>query len=91
MINNDDIEETNDLCEGILAGDESYQFHTDQDMDNIESMAFFIDENGLGDLIDIDDGTQVTLSYRGHVIVMNSHGLGDFYSHEILFTVDPED
>lgn len=53
-------------------------------MDNMESMRHFIDCVGINeDFIEEDLGTQVTLKhpdYRKRIII-DSGGLGDFFSH----------
>ena len=67
-------------------GETSYRIvdYTIQGMDNNESMQFFIDCIGATDEnIEIDDGTQVVIKHPdfSHKLVIDSGGLGDFYSH----------
>lgn len=53
-------------------------------MDNIQSLRYFLDCVGIyDDYIEEDLGTQVTLSHPEYLdrIVIDSGGLGDFYSH----------
>lgn len=57
-------------------------------MDNIQSMAFFLDEIGATDEDIVEaDGTQVYLKHKDYPYQMciDSGGLGDFYSHS--FTI----
>ena len=66
--------------------DTSYRIidYTIEDMDNIESMNYFLDILDInGDLIEEDYGTQVVLKHPDYdyKIVIDSGGLGDFYSH----------
>ena len=55
----------------------------DREMDNIESLAYFLDEIGAGPWVCEDWGTQVRLVHQGftYELVIDSGGLGDFYSH----------
>lgn len=53
-------------------------------MDNIESMGYFLETIGYtDDNIETDDGTQVVLKHPDFdfKLVIDSGGLGDFYSH----------
>ena len=53
-------------------------------MDNIQSMQCFLENIGAtSENIDVDDGTQVVLQCPGYSfkLVIDSGGLGDFYSH----------
>jgi hypothetical protein len=53
-------------------------------MDNIESLEYFLDQIGAtnGDIHEIES-TQVVLTHPDfdHMLVVDSGGLGDFYSH----------
>lgn len=67
--------------------------YTIRDMDNIESMQLFIECVGLENHIALNDGTQVTFYHPdfNYHIVIDSGGLGDFYSHGFeasIVTVD---
>ena len=67
-------------------GETSYRIvdYTIQEMDNNHSMQFFLDCIGATeDNIDVDDGTQVVVKHPDfeHKLVIDSGGLGDFYSH----------
>ena len=63
----------------------AYDFASEQDMDNIESMRHFIEENDLEDFVKEDDGTAVVLEHPeyGFYVGLDSYGLGDFFSHGI--------
>lgn len=63
----------------------SYDFTTEKDMDNIESMHHFIEENDLGDFVKEDDGTFVILEHPDYdfEVALDSYGLGDFFTHGI--------
>ena len=67
-------------------GETSYRIvdYTIQEMDNNQSMQFFLDCIGVtDDNIETDDGTQVVVNHPDfeHKLVIDSGGLGDFYSH----------
>lgn len=67
-------------------GENSYRIidYSIQDMDNIQSMQYFLECIGASsDNIQIDDGTQVVVVHPDfdHKLVIDSSGLGDFYSH----------
>jgi hypothetical protein len=67
-------------------GENSYRIidYTIEEMDNIQSMCYFLDYIGaVGDNIEVDDGTQVVIVHPGfdYKLVIDSGGLGDFYSH----------
>lgn len=67
-------------------GETSYRIidYTIQDMNNIESMTYFLECIGATvDNIETDDGTQVVLKHLDYKekYVIDSGGLGDFYSH----------
>lgn len=71
-----------------LFTDESSYRIIDRDageMDNIEAMRYFIESVGISsDHILLDDGTQVHFWHPefSYHIVIDSSGLGDFYSHD---------
>ncbi len=69
--------------------DLDYSYHSDNDMDNIESMNKFLEENSLGDYISEYDGTMVFLKHPDYNFeaVVTSSGLGDFFSHGIYVAV----
>ena len=67
-------------------GETSYRIvdYTIQEMDNNQSMQYFLDCIGAtDDNIEIDDGTQVVVKHPNfdYKLVIDSGGLGDFYSH----------
>lgn len=73
-------------------GETSYRIvdYTIQEMDNNQSMQFFLDCIGAtDDNIDVDDGTQVVIKHPDfeHKLVIDSGGLGDFYSHRYDVTL----
>lgn len=77
-----------DIFEPFVQGNpsgSSYNFTSETDMDNIESMRHFIEENNLEDYVTEDDGTLVYLEHPDHefYVALNSYGLGDFYTHGI--------
>ncbi len=58
--------------------------YTIQEMDNIESMCYFLEYVGIpAENIEEDSGTQVILKHPefDYKLVIDSGGLGDFYSH----------
>jgi hypothetical protein len=59
--------------------------YTIDEMDNIESMVYFLDSiTGLTDeMIEEDNGTQVILKHPNYKykLCIDSGGLGDFFSH----------
>lgn len=72
-----------------------YHFHDyDHGMDNIESMSFFLDLIGceIDDIVE-DMGTLVVLVNKNYdfKIVIESHGLGDFYSHAFEAYIHEDD
>lgn len=73
----DDIKKNNEISYSII----DYDIN---DMDNIESMNYFLDQIGCDeDNIDVNDGTQVILKHPkfDFKIVIDSSGLGDSFSH----------
>lgn len=67
-------------------GENSYRIidYSIQDMDNIQSMQYFLEcIRASSDNIQTDDGTQVVVVHPDfdHKLVIDSSGLGDFYSH----------
>jgi hypothetical protein len=80
----------NDELETIINGGQPEDFSTVDDLDNIESLHQYLDDHDLSDYVQDDDGTRAVLEYDGHIIVLDSYGLGDFYSHRIEATLDPD-
>lgn len=66
-------------------GENSYRIiNYETEMDNIQSMAHFIECIGATeDNIETDDGTQIIMKHEDFdfMLVVDSGGLGDFYSH----------
>ncbi len=65
---------------------QSYRIISDEagEMDNIQSMRHFLECIGATDEeIETDDGTQVVMKHPDfdYMLVIDSGGLGDFYSH----------
>lgn len=82
----------NEMFEALAANKDEeldYSYHSDKDMDNIESMHKFLENYGLEDYVKMDDGTMVFLEHPDYdfEVVINSSGLGDFFSHGIYVTV----
>lgn len=76
-------------------GENSYRIidYTISEMDNIESMQYFLNCIGaLDENIETDDGTQVVIVHPdySHKLVIDSGGLGDFYSHGFDVTISFE-
>lgn len=76
----------NSVKEMFEQGENSYRIidYSIQGMNNIQSMQHFLDHIGATtDNIETDDGTQVVIIHPdfGHKLVIDSGGLGDFYSH----------
>lgn len=63
----------------------SYDFTTEQDLDNIKAMEVFIEDYELGDYVQEDDGTCVILTHPGYDFLVQAHsfGNGDFFSHNV--------
>lgn len=63
----------------------SYDFTTEQDLDNIKAMEVFIEGYELGDYVQEDDGTYVILTHPGYDFLVQAHssGNGDFFSHNV--------
>lgn len=68
---------------------EVYDFDTSEDMDNVQSMNYFLctiqDVPEDYNWIVLDDGTQVILQHPDfdYKVQLDSGGRGDFYSHRI--------
>jgi hypothetical protein len=67
-------------------GENSYRIidYSINEMDNIQSMQYFLDLIGAkSENIETDDGTQMVIIHPDfdHKLVIDSGGLGDFYSH----------
>lgn len=76
----------NSVKEMFEQGENSYRIidYSIQEMDNIQSMQYFLDRIGATtDNIETDDGTQVVMTHPDfdQKLVIDSGGLGDFYSH----------
>ena len=76
----------NSVKEMFEQGENSYRIidYSIQEMDNIQSMQYFLGYIGATtDNIETDDGTQVVIIHPDfdHKLVIDSGGLGDFYSH----------
>lgn len=76
----------NSLKDLFEQGENTYRIidYSIQEMDNIESMSHFLECIGSSDdYIETNDGTQVVMIHPDfdHKLVINSGGLGDFYSH----------
>jgi hypothetical protein len=61
-----------------------YNFTTIEPMDNVWSMAYFLNDFDLFDRVTLDDGTYVEIDA---LIGCHSGGNGDFYSHKIKFEI----
>ena len=73
------------MIQQILNGEiTEYNFDTIVEMDNVLSMAYFLDYFDLWDNVTLDDGTYVEID---NVIGVHSGGNGDFYSHKIRFEI----
>lgn len=71
--------------EAILNGEiVEYNFSTIQEMDNIWSMAYFLEREDLFDRVTFDDGTYVEVD---GLVGCSSGGRGDFFSHQIRFEI----
>ena len=67
-------------------GENSYRIidYLINEMDNIQSMEYFLECIGAtSDNVEVDEGTQVVIIHPdfNHKLVIDSGGLGDFYSH----------
>lgn len=71
-------------------GENSYRIiNYENEMDNNQSMAYFLDYIGAtDDNIYEDSGTQVILKHpdRADMMVVDAEGLGDFFSHGFTVT-----
>lgn len=74
-----------DMINELIANG-TYDFSTDEDLDNIESMQRFLDDAEAGDCVHDDAGTMVTLIVDEEWFRLDSYGLGDFYHHRIECT-----
>jgi len=76
--------------EELFANGESNYSITDPDEpgDNIFAMGLFLECVGVpGEMVELDDGTQVTLFDGKTRLVIDSGGLGDFHLHGFDVTV----
>ncbi len=76
----------NSVKEMFEQGENSYRIidYSINEMDNNQSMQHFLDcICATSENIDTDDGTQVVVKHQDfeHKLVIDSGGLGDFYSH----------
>lgn len=85
----------NHIIEEVLENPEGieYSFTTEKDLNNIESMGYWIEENDLEELVTEDDGTLVFLldPETKTKFSVESYGQGDFFSHGIFVKVHTED
>ena len=65
-----------------------YRYFSVNEMDNRQSMDWFIDYCNLYDFIEEDGGTQIVLANPNysHKIQVDAGGLGDFCSHKFDIT-----
>jgi len=82
----------NSVKEIFEQGENSYRIidYSISEMDNIQSMQYFLDcIDATTDNIETDDGTQVVIIHPNfeHKLVIDSVGLGDFYSHGYDVTI----
>jgi hypothetical protein len=76
----------NSVTDLFEQGENSYRIidYEIPDMDNIESLGYFLDQVGVsnGDIYE-SESTQVVLTHPDFdfMLVVDSGGLGDFYSH----------
>ena len=84
----------NEIFEKIAADKtEEFDFsYEGDDMDNNESMQFFLEDYDLGNYVYEDDGTHVILTHPDYdfPVVVVSEGNGDFFSHGIYVFYDPD-
>ena len=82
-----------DIDDLFKQGENSYKiidYTPGFDMDNIQSMIYFLDFIEVpAENIETDDGTQVVLKHPGYnyKLVIDSGGLGDFFSHGFDVTI----
>ena len=86
-----DYEIPNSVKEMFEQGENSYHIidYSIQEMDNVQSMQYFLEcISATDDNIEKDDGTQVVVIHPdfGHKLLIDSGGLGDFYSHSYEVT-----
>jgi hypothetical protein len=77
------------IHELFATGDTEYRISTDDAMDNVQAMRFFLDYIGaeLANMVSCD-GTQVTLGCDGydHQLVVDAGGLGDSFNHKFVIS-----
>jgi len=83
------IYELPDSIDELFANQETeyriIDYNQSMEMDNIESMAFLLDHLDIKDEnLELNDGTQVILYHSDYKekLVIDSGGLGDFFSHK---------
>lgn len=75
------------ISELFANGETEYRITTTHEMDNIQSMRFFLERIGATDEdIESDDGTQVTLMHGTEYLVVDAGGLGDSHGHRFVVT-----
>lgn len=68
-------------------GETEYRITTDHEMDNIQSMRFFLERIGAAKVnIESEYDTQVTLMDGSRYLVVDAGGDGDCYSHRFVVT-----
>ena len=75
-------------------GESVWYFKSDYELDNIESMSLFLEKSGiLPEQILENDGTQCFIHKTGEelILILNSSGGGDFYTHNIEVEFYPFD
>lgn len=70
-----------DAIESLFEGG-AYDFDSEDDLNDFEALERFCDENDPEGLIAADDA-QGTIDDGDRLIVLDSHGRGDFHSHRI--------
>lgn len=77
-----------DILELFENGETFYDFDTEDSMDNIQSLQFFLDFLDADSYVSHFDGTQCFLTHSAFdfELQLDSGGRGDFYSHVIKIT-----
>jgi hypothetical protein len=77
------------INELFATGETEYRITTDDAMDNVQAIVFFLDHIGaeLANVVS-DDGTRVTLKCDGydHQLVVDAAGLGDSFNHKFVIS-----
>lgn len=75
------------ILELFANGETEYRITTTHEMDNIQSMRYFLERIGATEgNMESDYGTQVTLVYGAKYLVVDAGGFGDCYSHKFVVT-----